>query len=204
MKRAYGITHNIYNKKCMSIHTKIRQYNTVIKPQALYASETLTLLTKSDTENILEEERKIIGKILGPKRTEEGYRLHSRKTTQHMSNIAADIRKRRLKFYGHISRLPPTRIANMIVKYIKGVKSTTQWITQVEIDLQKARIDQTDVQDRNTYRNKIHQWNVMPENEVLKKQGLSGPTKEGKFMRKKWEKCGRTERTLLDESGCFA
>ncbi|KAK9891703.1 hypothetical protein WA026_016501 [Henosepilachna vigintioctopunctata] len=88
--------------------------------QALYASETLTILTKSDMENILKEERKIIRKILGPKRTVEGYRLHSRKTTQQMSNIAADIRKRRLKFYGHISRLPPTRIANRILKYIKG------------------------------------------------------------------------------------
>ncbi|KAK9875033.1 hypothetical protein WA026_005839 [Henosepilachna vigintioctopunctata] len=82
MKRAYGLTHNIYNKKCMSIHTKIRHYNTVFKPQALYASETLTILTKSDMENILKEERKIIRKILGPKRTEEGYRLHSRKTAQ--------------------------------------------------------------------------------------------------------------------------
>ncbi|KAK9887595.1 hypothetical protein WA026_023478 [Henosepilachna vigintioctopunctata] len=138
MKRAYGITHNIYNKKCMSIHTKIRHYNTVIKPQALYASETLTILTKSDMENILKEERKIIRKILSPKRTEEGYRLYSRKTTQQMSNIAAHIRKRRRKFYGHISRLPPTRIANRIPKYIKGVKSTTPWITQVEIDIQKA------------------------------------------------------------------
>ncbi|KAK9887068.1 hypothetical protein WA026_020003 [Henosepilachna vigintioctopunctata] len=129
--------------------------------------------------------------------------LHSRKTTQQMSNIAADIRKRRLKFYGHISRLPPSRIVNRILKYIKGVKSTTPWITQ-EIDLQKARIDQTDVQDRNTYRNNIHQWNVMPENEVLKNQGLGGPKKERKFIGKKLEKCGRTERTLLDESGCFA
>ncbi|KAK9878443.1 hypothetical protein WA026_022084 [Henosepilachna vigintioctopunctata] len=185
MKRAYGITHNIYNKKCMSIHTKIRHYNTVIKPQALYASETLTILTKSDMENILKEERKIIRKILGPKRTEGGYRLHSRKTTQQMSNIAADIRKRRLKFYGHISRLPPTRIANRILKYIKGVKSTTPWITQVEIDLQKARIDQTDVQDRNTYRNKIHQWNVMPENEVLKKPGTRWTEERKKIHREK-------------------
>ncbi|KAK9880865.1 hypothetical protein WA026_013192, partial [Henosepilachna vigintioctopunctata] len=111
IKRAYVITHNIYNEKCRSIHTKIRHYNTVIKPQALYASETLTLLTKSDMENNLKKEREIIRKILGPKRTEEGYRLHSRKTTQQMSNIAADIRKRRLKCYEHISRLPPTRIA---------------------------------------------------------------------------------------------
>ncbi|KAK9881104.1 hypothetical protein WA026_014449 [Henosepilachna vigintioctopunctata] len=106
-------------------------------------------------ENILKEERKIIRKTLGSKRTEEGYRLHSRKTTQQMSNIAADVTKRRLNFYGHISRLQPTRIANRILKYIKGVKSTTPWITRVEIDLQKARIDQTDVQDRNAYR----KWN---------------------------------------------
>ncbi|KAK9870924.1 hypothetical protein WA026_009887, partial [Henosepilachna vigintioctopunctata] len=174
-----------------------------IKPQALYASETI--LTRSDMENILKEERKIIRKILGPKRTEEGYRLHSRKTTQQMSNIAADIRKRRLKFYGHISRLSPTRIAYRILKYIKGVKSTTPWITQVEIDLQKARIDQTDIQDRNTYRNKIHQWNVMPENEVLKKPGTRWTKERKKIHREKMREVWKNRnRTLLDESGCFA
>ncbi|KAK9880392.1 hypothetical protein WA026_010271 [Henosepilachna vigintioctopunctata] len=102
-----------------------------------------------------------------------------------MSNIAADIRKRRLKFYGHISRLPPTRFANRILKYLKGVKSTTPWITQVEIHLQKARIDQTDVQDRNTYRKKIHQWNVMPENEVLKKPGTRWTEERKEIHREK-------------------
>ncbi|KAK9880117.1 hypothetical protein WA026_008632 [Henosepilachna vigintioctopunctata] len=186
----------------MSIHTKIRHYNTVIKPQALYASETL--LTKNDMENILKEERKIIRKILGSKRTEEGYRLHSRKITQQISNIAADIRKRRLKFYGHISRLPQTRIANRILKYIKGVKSTTPWITQVEIDLQKARIDQTDVQDRNTYRNKIHQWNGMPENEVLKKPGTGWTEERKKIHREKMREnlacIEKSEEIIIDRS----
>ena len=48
MRRAYHKIHDIYNKKCLSMNTKIRHYNSVIKPEALYASETLTLHTKRD------------------------------------------------------------------------------------------------------------------------------------------------------------
>ena len=99
MKRALYKTQGIYNKKWLTTFTKIRHYNTVIKPEVLYASETLMLHTKADLENILTHERKSIGKIIGPKFTDEGYRLHSRDTTEKFSNIAADIRKRRLKFY---------------------------------------------------------------------------------------------------------
>lgn len=170
MKRALGKTRNIYNKKCMSISTKIRHYNTVIKPEALYASETLSLHTKGDLESILKEERKIMRTILGPKLTEDGYRLHSRKTTEKLSNLAEDIRKRRLKFYGHIIRLPHTRLINRIITYIQGLKSTTPWMTQVKIDLGRAQIKQTEVEDRTTYRKKIHEWKVESENEAPKKQ----------------------------------
>ncbi|KAJ8881885.1 hypothetical protein PR048_018371 [Dryococelus australis] len=43
LRRAYGKTY-IYNEKCLSIHTKVRRYN--IQPEALYASETLTVHRK--------------------------------------------------------------------------------------------------------------------------------------------------------------
>lgn len=105
LKKAYGKIANIYNKKCMNINTKIRHYNTVIKPETLYASETLAFNNKGDLENIKKEECKIIRKIIGPKLTDEGYQLLSHTVTETLSNIATDIRKRRLKFYGHIMRM---------------------------------------------------------------------------------------------------
>lgn len=144
----------------------------MIKPEALYASETLTLHTKGDLENILKEERRIMRKILGPKITEEGYRLQSRTKTEMMSNLAADIRKRRLKFYGHINRLPPTRLTKRIMVYLQQIKTTTPWIKQVQNDLEKAQIDDTEIQDRDTFRNKVDKWEVRPEKEVPRKRGV--------------------------------
>lgn len=203
MKRAYGMTHEIYNKKCISSNTKIRHYCAVIKPAALYASETLTLHTKCDLEKILKEERKIMRKILGPKLTEEGYRIQSRRTTETISNLAADIRRRRLKFYGHVTRLPPTRLTNRILTYIEKVKSTTPWISQVKLDLQKAKIDLKDVKDRKTFRNKVEKWIVLSEKEALKRPGTKWTEerkrKHGERMKEVWKK--RSQKALRDPSG---
>ena len=169
MKRALWKTKDIYNKKCISIHTKVKHYNTVIKPETLYASETLTLHLKGDLEDILKEERKIMRKILGPKHTEEGYRLQSRRTTEQLSNIAEDMRKRRLQFYGHNSILSEHRLTKQILTFIQGKKTGAPWLTQVKEDMKNARIDETDVTDRNTYRNKITKWKPEPENEKKKR-----------------------------------
>lgn len=169
MKRALGKTKDIYNKKCMSIHTKIRHYNTVIKPETLYASETLTLHLKGDLEDILKEERKIMRKILGPRLTEEGYRLQSRKTTERYSNIAEDMRKRRLQFYGHISRLPEHRLTKRILEYMKSKKTGAPWLTQVKNDLKSANIQEKDITDRDIYRKKINMWKPKPEEEKKKR-----------------------------------
>jgi Reverse transcriptase (RNA-dependent DNA polymerase) len=200
MKRAYGMTHEIYNKKCISLNTKIRHYCTVIKPAALYASETLTLHTKCDIEKILKEERKIMRKILGSRLTEEGYRLQSIKTTENISNLAADIRRRRLKFYGHITRLPPSRLTNRILTYIQKVKSTTPWITQVKLDLQKAQIGASDVIDRKTFRDKVEKWIVKSEKEAPKKPGTKWTEERrrihGERMKEVWRK--RCQNVLRD------
>ena len=63
----------------ISKYTKLRHYNTVIKPECLYGAETLILNRKADIENIVKKERKIIRKILGPQVTGEEYRPSSEK-----------------------------------------------------------------------------------------------------------------------------
>ena len=71
METAFQSTKNIYNKKSLSWNCKIRHYTTVIKPKALYASETLSLQHKTLKYQIEVKERKIMRKILGP-RTKDG------------------------------------------------------------------------------------------------------------------------------------
>ena len=54
MERAYGLTKNIYNKKCISWNAKIRHYNTVVKTECLYASECLSMNYNLDKLEVLE------------------------------------------------------------------------------------------------------------------------------------------------------
>ena len=163
LKTALGLVQNLYNKKSMSRQTKIRHYNTVIKPAILYASETLTLIRKCELEEIKKEERKIIRKILGARHTEDGYRLQSNKTTEKFSNIEIDFRKRRMKFFGHITRLPEDRLTKKIIDYLTSLKNPTPWLNEIRKDLKNADIRSTDIVERNVFRRKVDKWDVMPE-----------------------------------------
>ena len=167
-RRYLGITQNLYNKKSLSRNTKIRHYNTVVKPAVLYASETLSLNRKGDLENIKKEERKIIRKILGPRKTAEGYRLQHNQVVETHSNIELDMRKRRLKFYGHIRRLPENRLTRQVVEYLIKLKQPTTWIAEVQRDLARVEITETDIFDRDVFRKKIDKWDALPERTAKK------------------------------------
>lgn len=190
MRKAYGKTASIYSKKCMNINTKIRHYMTVIKPETLYASETLNLNYKGDLENIKKAERKIIRKILGPKLTDEGYRLQSHTITEKYSNIEVDFRKRRLKFYGHVMRLDDNRLTKKILMYIQKLKTTTVWIKQVQIDLRNANITTADIKDRKAFRHKIYSWEILPEdkpNTSRRKWSEERRAKHRNMMKEFWK-----------------
>lgn len=59
---------NTYNNKKISINVKLRRYQTVTRPEALYTSERLNL-TKTGLFKNLEL---LLKKILGPQITEDG------------------------------------------------------------------------------------------------------------------------------------
>lgn len=108
-------------------------------------------------------------KILGPQRIEKGYVLHSRKTTETMSNLAENIRKPRLKFYGHI------KTVEKIKTYIQETKMNTPWIKHVKRDLEKT----PDSEHRKTYRPKINEWKMESEKHERKiKEKLEGKFRE--------------------------
>lgn len=99
-----------------------QHYNTVVKPEILYASEILAMTGKGKLENIRKVKENHEDNFRG-KTTEEGYKLQQEKP----SNIAIDMIKKRLQFNGHINRLAPDRLTNKIVSYIQRKKTTTPW-----------------------------------------------------------------------------
>ncbi|XP_068082050.1 uncharacterized protein [Anabrus simplex] len=124
IKRALGLVQNIYHKKSMSRQTIIRHYNTGINPTVLYGNEILAFNRKQELEEIKKEERKIIRKILGAIYT-QGHWLQSIKTTKMFSNIESDIKKIRMKFSGHLTRLPENRLTKRIIDYVTSLKDST-------------------------------------------------------------------------------
>lgn len=154
MERAYGITKNFYNKKCLSKNLKIRHYTTVVKPECLYASECLVLNYKLDKLEVLE--RRIMRKILGPVKTNEVWKLRSNdEIYRNIESITETIRKRRLLFFGHIYRMDDSRLTKRIFKYLWEKRSTTSWIQEVKKDLERNNIREVETVDREIFRKKV-------------------------------------------------
>lgn len=162
MERAYGITRNIYNKRCLSKNLKIQHYNTVVKPECLYASECLVLNYKLQKLEVLE--RKIIRKILGPQKNTEVWKLRSNEEVyRNIENITETLRKRRLLFFGHLYRMNNNRLTKQIFKYLWDKKSTIAWIQEVKKDLERNNISEKDATEREIFKRK-----------VLKMEGFQG------------------------------
>lgn len=177
MATAFRLTQNIYNKKSLSKYTKLKHYNTVIKPECLYGAETLVLNRKTDIERIQRSERKIIRKILGPTNTDkQNYRHRSNKEIEEYTNMHSDMRKRRLKFYGHIKRMESTRLTKQIIEFYetrsKAKTETIKWIAAIKEDLKLASITQTDILNREIFRQKIFDWNI-GQKETVRRPGTT-------------------------------
>ena len=111
---------------------------------------------KLTSDKLKKRERKIIRKILGPISIEiQTYRLRSNKEIEGYTNVHSDMRKRRLKFYGHIKRMDPTRLTKQIVEFYENRSraklETIKWIAAIKEDLKAAGITQIDISDRNTF-----------------------------------------------------
>ena len=134
--------------KLLSKKSKLKLYWTLIRPVVTYACETWVL-----KENIIQKlmifERKILRKIFGP--TKEVNGLWRIKTNEELDelikwkNIIRFIKSQRLKWLGHVERMPNEREVTRIYKWKplasrpKG-RPKNRWEDNVKMDLQKMKI----------------------------------------------------------------
>ena len=64
---------------------------------------------------------------------------------QHIERITDSIRRRRINFYGHITRMDSERVTNRICTYFVNKKTKEPWFTEVEKDLWEIGITHADV-----------------------------------------------------------
>ena len=127
-----------------------------------YACETW-VLKESSIQNLMIFERKILRKIFGP--TKEVNGLWRIKTNEELDvlikrkNIIRFIKAQRLKWLGHVERMPNEREVTRIYKWKplasrpKG-RPKNRWEDDVRMDLQKMKIKnwKKSVLDRNSWR----------------------------------------------------
>jgi len=138
----------MFQNKLLSKKSKLKLYWTLIRPIVTYACETWVL-----KENIIQKlvifERKILRKIFGP--TKEVNGLWRIKTSEKLDelikrkNIIRFIKSQRLKWLGHVERMPNEREDTRIYKW-KPLASRPKWRPKnrweddVRKDLQKMKI----------------------------------------------------------------
>ena len=118
--RAFHIHKKLFSSQLISWNVKLQLYNMLIRPTVPYTSKTW-MLKENMTNKLMNFERKIMRKIFGPTRTNDGYwRI---KTNQEINdilkgqNIIGFIKKQRLNWLGHVERMAEDNIVQKIKRW---------------------------------------------------------------------------------------
>lgn len=149
LELAFQLTKETYNKKSLSWGSKIKHYKTVIKPEALYAAETLTMNRIGQTEKLEIKERKILRKIIGTK-FQDNKIIYIKNETLYkkIEKLSDTMRKRRINFYGHLCRMDSNRLTKQIFDFFRNRKTKPNWFKEIEKDLIELKITENLLLDR--------------------------------------------------------
>ncbi|XP_055371836.1 uncharacterized protein LOC129605867 [Condylostylus longicornis] len=112
-------THSkLIRSKLLSIRSKLSIYRTLIKPVLTYGCECWTLKT-SDSNLLSVFERKMLRKIYGPVRNEDGtYRIRNNNELEELikhQTVIRYIKAQRIRWLGHVIRMPEDSKAQIIL-----------------------------------------------------------------------------------------
>jgi hypothetical protein len=109
----------MFQNKLVPRKSKFKLYRTLIRPTVTYAGETW-VLKENCIQKLMTFKRKILRKIFGP--TKELNGLWRIKTNEELDdliqqkNIIRFIKSQRLKWLGHVERMPKEREVTRIYK----------------------------------------------------------------------------------------
>jgi len=140
--RTYFATISLFRNKLLSRATKILLYKTLIRPVVSYGAEAWTM-TEKDEQALLVFERKILGKIYGPKYENGEWKSRTNRELEEMSkggNIVKWIKGQRISWLGHLERMEEDRMPKKIfTQELEGTRRRGRprkgWEEEVERDL---------------------------------------------------------------------
>lgn len=203
--RGQQITKNVYNKKSLSIHTKLRHYKAVIIPQITYGSETLQKVEgQGIKEKLRKMERRILRTIINKKNIVDGQHriLPNDQIYSRIEPITNTMRKRKISFLAHILRMPEDRLLRKIILKFLNTKSTNNripWINETEQDIKELGLTMEDIKNRTPhYKNTMKDQNKILTNKERRtgKQNCSDEVRKARSDRMKKYWAEKTQKKL--------
>lgn len=137
----YGLLRHL-RSKLLSNKTKCQIYKTLIRPVLIYGCESWTL-RKSDEQQLLVFERKILRTIFGGAREGEGWRRRYNFELQRdfgEPNVVAIVKVQRLRWAGHLARMQENRAPATLFRNDPGGRRgvgrpKARWVDGINQDL---------------------------------------------------------------------
>ena len=159
----------LWKRSNISTKTKIRLFRTLIIPILLYGSETWTLL-KPELNKLEVFQMRCLRQILHVSLRDHLRNETIRRRCDQQPTIEEQIQKRRLRWFGHVSRMNNNRLPHRLLFRtrpqqwkIRRAAPRKTWRKQVEEDLKKRRLNLDEARalatDRQAWRqliNEIH------------------------------------------------
>lgn len=158
---------NVIYNKVISRSLKLQIYKTVIRPIVTFGSEVWTL-KKCEQSMLCVWERKVLRKIFRGKLVDGMWQRRSNYELQELykePNIVGIVKAQRLRWLGHIVRMPEERVPKRILKSEIGGRKRRgrpreRWRDEVEEDVRlylKSNCWNQDAQNRKLWSAKIDQ-----------------------------------------------
>jgi hypothetical protein len=122
--KAYYANLKFFKSRFVTKQSKLKLCTTVIRPIVTYASETW-VLKETIIQKLLVFERKILRRIFGRTNENQIWRVKTNEELDKLikhKNIINYIEAHRLRWFGHVQRMPDTRTVKRIFNWIPLTK----------------------------------------------------------------------------------
>ena len=146
---AFGGLGKMWKAKNITIRIKMRLYHALVEPVLLYGSECWCL-RKEDERRLLVAEMGWLRRIIGRSRREKIRNEETREELGAEETIVEKIRKRRLRWFGHVRRMGGERLPNAALHgHVSGERSRGRprktWMDNIKEDLREKGTDLAEI-----------------------------------------------------------
>lgn len=141
----------LWKKRNVSLKTKMRVFNAAIIPILLYASETWTLLA-GDLRALETFHMRCLRTILGITLLHRWRNETIRQRCHQQKTVEQIIRRSRLRWFGHVARMDPSRMPNRLLQRrrpsnwkVQRAAPKKTWASQIEAEAKRIRLTTGDL-----------------------------------------------------------